>query len=68
MLAEVEQRKKLYRLVSGLPVEDIEKVASYAAFLRYIQDREDAEDLRIIEARADESTVPWEAVKRELSL
>lgn len=68
MLAEVEQRRKLYRLVSGLPVEDIEKVASYAAFLRYIQDREDAEDLRIIEERADEPTVPWEAVKRELNL
>ena len=68
MLAGVEQRRKLYRLVSDLPVEDVEKVASYAAFLRHIQDREDAEDFRIIEGRADEPTVPWEAVKRELDL
>ena len=68
MLTEVEQRRKLYRLVSGLSGENIEKVASYAAFLRYIQDREDAEDLRIIEERTYEPTVPWEAVKRELNL
>lgn len=69
MAVDVKERKRLYRLASRLQREDVEKVTSYAAFLMSIQDKEDREDLRIIEEeRADEPTVPWEVVKRELGL
>jgi hypothetical protein len=68
MPVDVKERKRLYRLVSRLHREDVEKVTSYAAFLMSIQDKEDREDMRIIEERADEPTVPWEVVKRELGL
>ncbi len=68
MRTVVEQRKAVYRLIRGLPGEDVEKVASYAACLRSLQDKEDMDDLRIIEERADEPTIPWETVKKELGL
>ncbi len=68
MATDVEQRKELYRIIRRLPREDVEKVASYAAFLRSIQDKEDREDLRIIKERADEPSIPWTLVKKELEL
>lgn len=68
MPVDVRERKRLYRLVSRLHREDVEKVTSYAAFLMSLQDKEDREDLRIIKERADEPTVPWEVVKQELGL
>lgn len=43
-------------------------MAGYAAFLRSIQDKEEREDLRIIEERADEPSIPWILVKKELGL
>lgn len=66
MKSAANERKTLYRLVRKLPGEDVEKVSSYAAFLCSIQEREDAEDLRVIEERKNEPTVPWEMVKKDL--
>ena len=54
--------------VSTLNEEDIEKVYDFAAFLKYVSDREDKEDARAIFERADEPDVPFEVVKRELNL
>jgi hypothetical protein len=39
-------RRNMYRLIRNLPPEDVEKVASYAAFLAYQRSLEDAEALR----------------------
>ncbi len=68
MSVDVEERKKIYRLLRHLPREDVEKVKNYAAFLWSLQDKEDQEDLRAIKERSGEPTVPWEVVKQELGL
>ncbi len=68
MPVDVKERKRLYRLVNRLHRENGEKVTSYAAFLMSIQEKEDREELRIIEERTDAPTIPWEVVERELGL
>ena len=58
----------MYRLIRNLPPEDVEKVASYAAFLNYQRNLEDAEDLRVAQERRNEPSVPLRDILKEMSL
>ena len=61
-------RRDMYRLIRNLPPEDVEKVASYAAFLTYQRNLEDAEDLRVAQERRNEPSVPLRDLLKEMSL
>lgn len=61
-------RRDMYRLIRNLPPEDVEKVASYAAFLNYQRNLEDAEDLRVAQERRNEPSVPLRDILKEMSL
>ena len=61
-------RRDMYRLIRNLPPEDVEKVASYAAFLNYQRNLEDAEDLWVTQERRNEPSVPLRDILKEMSL
>ena len=61
-------RRDMYRLIRNLSPEDVEKVASYAAFLAYQRSLEDTEDLRVAQERRNEPTFPLRDVLKEMNL
>ena len=66
--AQVAERKTLYRMIHALPDDDIEKAMSYVAFLQYLNQKEDEEDLAAYYERADEPTYSLEEIKAELGI
>ena len=62
------KRKSLYRQLKNLTEEDLDRVSHYAAFLQYLEDLEDEEDIVWIEAHKDDPTVPLEDALKALGL
>lgn len=69
-----EERKRmsaatnLIEMVASLSEVDAEKVYDFAAFLKFLEQKEDEEDRQAILERMDEPTIPFEDVKKELGL
>jgi len=68
MKQQVEEQKKLNGLIKTLPSEEVDKVISYAAFLKYSIEKETSEDLQVIEDRRCEPSTTWEKVKKDLKI
>lgn len=62
------QRKGLLELIENLHDSDIEKVVSYAAFLRHLEEQEDNEDQAYVKDHKNEPAVPLEDALKELGL
>ena len=65
---QITERKNLYRMIRTLSDEDIEKVVSYTAYLRYVEGQEDAEDIAAWETRKDEPVFSLSEVKESLGI
>jgi hypothetical protein len=68
MLATTLEKQELHRLIEDLRDDNVEKIVSYAAFLKYLQTIEDEEDIAACLERRDEPSYSLEEVKRELGL
>lgn len=68
MTTMTAEKELLCSMLDSMCPNDVEKVLDYAAYLRYIEEREDAEDAAYIEAHRDDPTVPLEEALRELGL
>ncbi|GHV34522.1 hypothetical protein FACS1894187_05260 [Synergistales bacterium] len=65
---QTAEREELYEMITSLPDADTDKVFAYVAFLKHLQEQEDAEDRQIVLERQDESVVSFDDVKKELGL
>ena len=54
--------------INTLNEEDFEKVISYAAFLRHIEEQEEAEDAEYYEAHKNDPSISLEDALKELGL
>lgn len=63
-----KERKEIYRILSSLNEENLLVLERYAAFLRHIQQEEDAEDIRDAKAALTEegTSIPWEQLRQEM--
>ena len=68
MVPMTAEREELIRLISNLRDDDVEKVVSYAGYLRHLEEQEDAEDIAAWEARKDEPVFSLAEVKASLDL
>jgi hypothetical protein len=60
-------RQAIINVVQELPEECLRSLLDYAEYLRQRQAREDTEDITDSQrALREESTIPWEEVKREI--
>ncbi|MDH4136391.1 MAG: DUF2281 domain-containing protein [Anaerolineae bacterium] len=60
-------RQAIINIVQELPEECLRSLLDYAEYLRQRQAREDTEDITDSQrALREESTIPWEEVKREI--
>ncbi len=53
-----EEKQKLHRMIDCMGSEDVLRMLDYAAFLRYLEEKEDAEDIAYAREHRDEPTVP----------
>ena len=68
MPATNTEQKTFLELMNSLEEDDVEKVISYAAYLRHLEEREEEEDIAYIEAHRGDPSVPLEDALRELGL
>ncbi|HOU32534.1 MAG TPA: hypothetical protein PK393_06150 [Synergistaceae bacterium] len=61
-------RRAVYRIIRDLPPEDVEKVASYAAFLAQQRRLEDEEDLHVARERRSQDSLPLRKVLQEMGI
>ena len=63
-VAVAEEKQQLHQMIDRMEPEDVLRMLDYAAYLRYLEEREDAEDIAYVEAHKDEPFVPLsEALK-----
>ena len=67
-VAASQEKEELRTIVDSMSPDDIRKLLDYAAFLRFLEDREDAEDAAYIAAHKDEPSIPLEEALKELGL
>lgn len=65
MLPAATEKQDLFQLIDRLHEDDIEKVFSYASYLRFLEEREDAEDIACAKARRDEPAVPLSDILKD---
>lgn len=65
MLTGSTEKQELIKLIDRLHEDDIEKIFSYASYLHFLEEREDAEDVACAEARKEETTVPLSDVLKD---
>jgi hypothetical protein len=65
MLPASTEKQELFQLIDRLHEDDVGKVFSYASYLRFLEEREDAEDIACAEAREDEPAVPLSDVLKD---
>ncbi|MGI6783769.1 MAG: hypothetical protein ACOX5A_06020 [Aminivibrio sp.] len=64
-VAVLEEKQKLYQMIDHMGPEDVLRMLDYAAFLRYLEEKEDAEDIAYAREHRDEPTVPFSEVLRD---
>ena len=67
-LKDPGHRRAVYRIIRDLPPEDVEKVASYAAFLAQQRRLEDEEDLHVARERRSQDSLPLRKILQEMGL
>ena len=65
---QVTEHHELYKIIDDLCEENVDKVLSYAAFLRHTERLEDEEDIKKYFERVNEPTYTLEEVKRGLEI
>ncbi len=65
MLPDTAEKRELLQLIDHLHEEDVGKVFSYASYLHFLEEREDADDVACAEARKDEPSVPLSDVLKD---
>lgn len=66
--AAVAERQALRRIIDHMSADDVLKMLDYAAYLRYLEEREDEEDATYITAHKDDPVIPLEDALKELGL
>jgi len=66
--AAVAERQALRRIIDHMSADDVLKMLDYAAYLRYLEEREDEEDAAYITAHKDDPVIPLEDALKELGL
>ena len=61
-VAVVEEKQKLRRMIDLMGPEDVLRMLDYAAYLRYLEEREDTEDVAYVAGHRDEPAVPLSEV------
>jgi len=57
-----EEKQKLHRMIDCMGPEDVLRMLDYAAFLRYVEKKEDAEDIAYAREHRDEPTAPLNVI------
>ena len=52
------EKQRLRRMIDLMGPEDVLRMLDYASYLRYLEEREDAEDVACVAEHRDEPTVP----------
>ena len=69
MPAVIENEKRqLRRMIDLMNPDNVLKMLDYAAYLRYIEEREDDEDAAYIAAHKNDPLIPLEDALKELGL
>ncbi len=68
MSSLASERSDMLTFINTLDEADFEKVVSYAAFLRHIEEQEEAEDIAYYEAHKNAPSVPLEDALKELGI
>ena len=66
--AAVAERQALRRIIDHMSADDVLKMLDYAAYLRYLEEREDEEDAAYIAGHKDDPVIPLEDALKELGL
>lgn len=66
--AVVDERQALRQIIDLMSADDVLKMLDYAAYLRYLEEREDEEDAAYITAHKDDPVIPLEDALKELGL
>lgn len=64
-VAVAEEKQQLRRMIDRMEPEDVLRMLDYAAYLRYLEEREDAEDIAYVAEHRDEPTVPLSDVLKD---
>ncbi|MFA7620947.1 MAG: hypothetical protein WCY56_03770 [Aminobacteriaceae bacterium] len=65
LVAVVEEKQKLRRMIDLMGPEDVLRMLDYAAYLRYLEEREDTEDVAYVAGHRDEPAVPLSEVVKD---
>jgi hypothetical protein len=57
-----EEKQKLHRMIDCMGPEDVLRMLDYAAFLRYLEEKEDAEDIVYAREHRGEPSAPLNVI------
>ena len=60
-----EEKQRLRRMIDLMGPEDVLRMLDYAAYLRYLEEQEDAEDVAYVSEHRDEPAVPFSEVVKD---